>query len=391
MKIPITKPFFGQEEYEAVQEPLSTGWVVQGPKVKGFEEAVSTFTKAEYARATTSCTTALHLSLIAAGVGPGDEVILPAFTFIASANVIEYVGAKTVFVDIDLETFNMDVSKIEGAITNRTKAIMPVHLFGLCADMEPIMDVAARYRLQVIEDAACAIGGYYKGNHAGTIGTAGCLSFHPRKSITTGEGGMVLTNDSRIDHRVTILRDHGAEVSDLARHEGKGLLLPEYNVLGYNYRMTDLQGALGISQLSKLPYILEQKKRLASRYGESLTALAWLRIPHIPEGYVHGYQAYVCLFEPESLNDIGPDRLERLRTRRDLLMQKLNQVGISTRQGTHAVHSLGYYREKYKLDPWDFPNAWVAEHLSIALPLYPQMKDEEQAFVEEMLKRGLDE
>ena len=262
MKIPITKPFFGQEDFEAVQEPLSTGWVVQGPKVKGFEEAVSTFTKAGYARATTSCTTALHLSLIAAGVGPGDEVILPAFTFIASANVIEYVGAKTVFVDIDLETFNMDVSKIEGAITNRTKAIMPVHLFGLCADMGPIMDVAARYRLQVIEDAACAIGSYYKGNHAGTIGTAGCLSFHPRKSITTGEGGMVLTNDSRIDHRVTILRDHGAEVSDLARHEGKGLLLPEYNVLGYNYRMTDLQGALGISQLSKLPYILEQKKKV---------------------------------------------------------------------------------------------------------------------------------
>lgn len=202
MKIPITKPLFDEKEREALAEPLSTGWIVQGPKVKKFEVAVQAYATVRFARATTSCTTALHLSLLACGVGAGDEVILPSFTFVASANAIEYVGAKPVFVDIDLETFNIDVSQVEAAVTAHTKAIMPVHLFGLCADMKPLMEIATKYRLQVIEDAACAIGAFYQGAHAGTIGNAGCLSFHPRKSITTGEGGMILTNDAEIARRV---------------------------------------------------------------------------------------------------------------------------------------------------------------------------------------------
>ncbi len=389
MKIPITKPYFDEAEKQALIEPLESGWVVQGPKVKGFEEAVRRFSGAAHACATTSCTTALHLALIATGVGPGDEVILPSFTFVASANAVEYMGAVPIFVDIDLDTFNMASSQMEAAITKRTKAILPVHLFGLCCDMKPILNAAAKHHLWVIEDAACAIGGFYKGEHAGTMGDAGCLSFHPRKSITTGEGGMVLTNDADLAHRVEILRDHGAEMSDLARHEGKGLLLPEYNTLGYNYRMTDLQGALGLVQMGKLSTILERKRILASRYNDALGDLEWLRLPVTPEEYDHGYQSYVCLFQPQSLTDLTVERLSKLNNQRNNLMANLNQQGISTRQGTHAVHALGYYRSKYHLEPWDFPKSWTAEHLTLALPLYPQMTDEEQAFVCDALKRSV--
>lgn len=387
MKIPITKPFFDKREQEAIMEPLTSGWLVQGPKVKEFEEAVRSYTGASYARATTSCTTALHLALIACGVGKGDEVILPSFTFVASANVVEYVGAKPVFVDIDLDTFNIDVSKIEDSITECTKAIMPVHLFGLCADMDQILEVASIHHLRVIEDAACAIGSFYKEKHAGTMGDASCLSFHPRKSITTGEGGMVLTNNKEIGHCVKILRDHGAEVSDLARHEGKGLLLPDYNVLGYNYRMTDLQGALGVAQMQKLLYILKRKQVLAERYTEALGQMKWLHHPIVPNKYVHGYQTYVCLFAPAPLDGITPARLESLRGKRDGLMRQLDQAGIATRQGTHAVHALGYYGKRYNLEPWDFPNAWVAENLTIALPLYPGMTIEEQDYVIEQVHK----
>lgn len=386
MKIPIAKPFFDREEVDALAEALASGWVVQGPKVKAFENEVCAYTGVGFGRATTSCTTALHLALLACGVGPGDEVILPSFTFIASTNAVEYVGAKPVFVDVELDTFNINAAMVERAITERTKAIMPVHLFGLCADMDPIMDVAKRRGLKVVEDAACAIGAYYRGRHAGTFGDAGCFSFHPRKSITTGEGGMVLTNDPRIAREIEILRDHGAEVSDLARHEGKGLLLPEYNRLGFNYRMTDLQGALGVSQMKKLPQILERKREISSRYTEAFSPLSWLRPPLVPEGYIHGFQAYVCRFVGESsAEDVRPDRLMGLRAMRDVLMNRLNQQGVSTRQGTHAVHALGYYRKKYGLDHWDFPNAWVAENLSIALPLYPQMTFEEQDFIIKVL------
>jgi len=199
---------------------------------------------------------------------------------------------------------------------------------------------------------------------------------------------MVLTDDPGLAHQVEILHDHGAEISDLARHEGKGLLLPQYNTLGYNYRMTDFQGALGVTQMQKLPYILEQKRRLAARYTEALSSPGWLQPPIVPDGYVHGYQAYVCALASDSQDGITPDRMGKLRSKRDKLMEYLGQQGISTRQGTHAVHALGYYREKYGIDPWDFPNAWIAENISIALPLYPQMTDGELTFVCDMIRKG---
>jgi dTDP-4-amino-4,6-dideoxygalactose transaminase len=375
MRIPITKPYFGAEERAAVLEPLDTGWVVQGPKVAEFERLFAEYAKVSYALATTSCTTALHLALVALGVGPGDEVILPAFTFIATANVIEHQEARPVFADIDLRTFNIDVSQIESRITERTKVIMPVSLFGLSADVEPIIELARQYDLYVVEDAACGVGAWYNGHHAGTLADIGCVSFHPRKAITTGEGGMVLTNSEELAGKIRSLRDHGATKSDLQRHGSKrGFLMPEYNMAGYNYRMTDLQGAVGVAQIGKLR-------------DQALENLEWLETPYTPEGYVHGYQSYVCLFRPE---EPTMGNVEELHERRSALMERLEDKGIATRQGTQAVHVLGYYQRKYGLRPADFPNAYLADRLSLALPLYVQMTDAEQDLVCQSLQEALD-
>jgi dTDP-4-amino-4,6-dideoxygalactose transaminase len=377
--IPITKPYFGEEELRAVQLPLEGGWVVQGPHVEQFERLFSDFTRARFSSATSSCTTALHIAVAALGLKPGDEVIVPAFTWVATANAVEYMGARPVFCDIDLDTFNIDVGRIESLVTPRTVGIIPVHLFGLCADMRPILAVAEKHDLWVVEDAACALGSWYEGRHAGTLGEMGCFSFHPRKSITTGEGGMVTTGRQDLDHLSRSLRDHGASRSDLARHTGKAaFLLSEYNHLGYNYRLTDIQGALGCAQMARVGWILEGRRRRARAYDEALAGLQWLSTPVVPRGYVHGYQAYVTLFRPE---EPSLENVERLKGLRDAVMAKLEARGIATRQGTHAAALQGYYSEKYGLSPAQFPVACLAERLSMTLPLYPQMTDEEQEFV----------
>ena len=374
MKIPIAKPYFGPEEKQAVIEPLDTGWVVQGPKVQEFENMVARVTGVEHAIAVSSCTTALHLALVALGIGGGDEVIVPSFTYVATANAVEHAGATPVFCDIDLATFNIDVKQIESKITEKTKAIIPVHLFGLSADMNPIMKLAEKYRLKVIEDAACALAAMYEGQAVGAIGDVGCFSFHPRKIITTGEGGMLITNNGNLAERLRALRTHGATISDLARHKKRGFLLPEFNLLGYNYRMTDLQGAIGIEQMKKLDWMIENRIRLAQRYNEILRDVEWLKLPYVPSNCKHTYQSYVTLVaedSPLSRNDI---------------MQKLEDAEISTRQGTHAVHTLGYYKQKYGFQESDFPNSLKADGQSMALPLYPQMTDEEQDYVIKNLK-----
>ncbi len=386
MKIPISKPYFGDEEKRAIQEPLETGWVVQGPKVAEFERRFAAYTGAAHAVATTSCTTALHLALVALNIQPGDEVIVPAFTWVATANVVEMQGARPVFVDIELDTFNIDVPQIEKAITPRTKAIIPVSLFGVSAPMQPILKLAQRHKLRVVEDDACAVGAWYQGHHAGTLADMGCFSFHPRKAITTGEGGMVITEDAGTAELLRSLRDHGASKSDLARHLGaRSYLLPDFNVLGYNCRMTDLQGALGVAQMGQLEWILEQRMRLAQRYDEMLGRLSWLRLPVLPRDSQHGYQSYVCLFQPEKPT---LDNVERLNARRNALMDGLEAAGIASRPGTHAVHMLGYYRQKYGIKPRDFPNAFLADQLTIALPLYAQMTEAEQDYVIEHLTRA---
>jgi perosamine synthetase len=376
VKIPITRPLFGPAELRAVQLPLESEWVVQGPFVQQFEERFAAYVGVEDAIATSSCTTALHVLLAALGVGPGDEVIVPAFTWVSTANVVEHLGAKPVFCDVDLATYNIDVAQLPDLVTARTVGIMPVHLFGLCADMDPILELARARGVWVVEDAACALGGYYRDDHAGTLGVAGAFSFHPRKSITTGEGGMVTTTDSGIAALCRSLRDHGASRSDHSRHMDPGAyLLSQYEHLGFNVRLTDIQGALGCAQMDRVDEILERRRELAARYDEQLAELDWLATPHVPDGYVHGFQAYVCLFRPE---EPTVENVRALHERRNRVMSELEHAGVATRQGTHAAALTGYYATKYGIRPEHFPNAYTADHLTLALPLYSQLTDSEQ-------------
>ncbi len=404
MNIPITKTVFDECEKENIVKPLETGWVVQGPNVLRFQEMFSQFTGAQYSHATTSCTTALHLGLEAMGIGHGDKVIVPSFTYVASANAVEYTGAEVVFCDIDLQTFNIDETLLEAIIQNDSsiKAIMPVNLFGLCANMPYIMELAKKYGLKVIEDSACGFDGWIGEKHSGTFGDAGCFSFHPRKSICTGEGGMLITNDEKIATKVSQLKDHGASQSDLQRHNEKGgSLLPDFTMRGYNYRMTDMQGALGVCQMQKAAYIMNGRRRVAAQYDEVLNNASvgdecerklceYLIPPHIPGNYKHGYQSYVCIFtNGENLSNLTKEQIDTINVKRNMFMGKLEAKGIATRQGTHAVHTLGYYKERHKLKDEDCLMSYAADRLSIALPLYAQMSDEEFTYVINNIREAL--
>jgi perosamine synthetase len=377
--IPIARTHLLDAEVESVLEPLRSGWLVQGPKVREFEERWCAFTGAKHSIAVTSCTSALHLSLAALGFGPGDEAIVPAFTWISTANVVEHLGGKVVFCDIDLETFNIDPALIEDLITPRTKAILPVHLFGLSADMDAIREIAKKHNLWIVEDAACGFGATYRDRHVGTLGHAGCFSFHPRKAITTGEGGMVTTNDDDLAEKIRCLRDHGASVSDLQRHLGpRPYLLSDHGYAGYNQRMTDFQAALGSAQMLRADAIVAERRRLAKRYDDAFAGLSWLKTPATPHGLEHGYQSYPCFFQPEP---VTVESIGRVNAARNEWMDRLQQAGISTRPATHAVHMLSYYRDKYHLRPADFPSAWAANDCSISLPLFHGLSDEDQDFV----------
>jgi len=385
-KLPITKPCFDESDIAAIAGPLKSGWVVQGPNVKKFEELFCNFTGCKHAVATTSCTTALHLGLVAAGVGPGDEVIVPSFTFIATANAVEYCGARPVFCDIDLHTFNINVNKIESLITSKTKAIIPVSLFGLPADLDRVDKICRNHKLFLFEDAACAIGATINGRHSGNWGIGGAFSFHPRKAISTGEGGMFSTNDQSLADKVRSLRDHGASKSDLQRHVEKGgSLLPEFNVLGYNYRMTDIQGALGVSQMGKLEKILSGRIRGAGYYNDILNDVPFVLTPAVPQTLAHAYQSYVVLLTdtPHKLPAFG--KAEDLNRKRNALMMGLEAKGVTVRQGTHAVHTLGYYKSKYGLKDSDFPNSFMADRLSITLPLFYDLTKDDALYVKNAL------
>jgi len=378
-KVPIARTSLTEEEIQSVLVPLRSGWLVQGPKVREFEEKWSAFTGARHSIAVTSCTTALHLSLAALGFGTGDEAIVPAFTWIATANVIEHLGGKVVFCDIDLNTFNLDVQDAARKVTSRTKAILPVHLFGLSADMSPVMELARKHDLWVVEDAACGFGSTYQEQHVGTFGDTGCFSFHPRKAITTGEGGMITTQNDVLAEKLRRLRDHGAAMTDLQRHMGaRPYLLADHPDAGYNQRMTDLQAALGSAQMDRAEAIVDERRRLAGIYDQAFARLPWLRIPAHPTGYGHGYQSYPCLFQPEP---VSPKSIKRVNDKRNVWMDRLQQAGISTRPATHAVHMLAYYRKKYGLRPEDLPMSYAANDCSISLPLFNGMTEGEQAYV----------
>lgn len=369
MKINITKTQFGKEELRAVKKVFDSGWVVQGPKVVEFERLFARFVRSPYAVAVSSCTSALHLALLSLGIKTGDEVILPAFTFVATANACEYVGAKPVFVDIDLATFNIKTELIEAKITKKTKAILPVHLFGLSADMAPIKALAKKHNLKIVEDAACAIGTKYHGKNVGTVCEAGAYSLHPRKAITTGEGGFFVTSRKTLALAAKSLRDHGASVSDLDRHKEKSPTMPAYEVVGYNYRMTDIQAAIGICQMKKLNKILKARINRAKIYDKSFKSCQFLQIPKIPKYSNHAYQSYVLLVKENS------------PISRDKISEKLAACGIATRQGTQNVPLLGYYRNKYGYKPADFPKSEYAEKNSLTIPLYADMTKKEQDYV----------
>lgn len=393
MNIPITKTIFGDEEKEAIVKPLETGWVVQGPNVAKFQNMFADFTGSKYAHAASNCTTALHLGLEAMDITKGDKVIVPSFTYVASANAVEYTGAEVVFCDIDLKTFNIDETKLEEIIKKDSsiKAIMPVNLFGLCANMPYIMELAKKYNLKVIEDSACGFDGWIGDKHSGTFGDCGCFSFHPRKSICTGEGGMLITDDEDIANKVSQLKDHGASKSDLQRHKEKGgSLLPDFTMRGYNYRMTDMQGALGVCQMDRKEYIMNGRREIASKYDEVLKDISQLVSPYIPENYKHGYQSYVCIFtDGEDISNLTKEQIDRINIKRNIFMEKLEEMTIATRQGTHAVHTLGYYKNKNNFKDEDFLMSYAADRLSIALPLYAGMTNEEFDYVISNIKEAL--
>ena len=372
--IPISLPVTGDEEWQALKEPLTSGWLTAGPKVRAFEKAFAERHQVKHAIAVTSATTALHLSLVVLDIKEGDEVIVPAFTWVSTANAILYQGAKVIFCDIDPSTFNLDPEKLKEKITSKTKAIMVVHLFGLCAPMDEIKDISKE--IPLIEDCACAAGSAYKGTPAGGLGLMGCFSFHPRKSITTGEGGMITTNDDDLGHKLQVLRNHGASTSEEERHNGpKPFILPDFNVLGYNYRMTDLQGAIGKVQLKKLDYFIKERNKWANYYKQELEKIEWLVLPEFSHDFFHGWQSFVVLVEER-----------KSPCTRNEIMEKLQEKGISTRPGTHAVHMLGYYRNKYKILPKDFPGAQIANDKSISIPIHNKMVKEDFEYIVKCIK-----
>ena len=404
-KIPVTKPYFTEEEAQMAAEALASGWVAQGPRVAEFEKQIAAHEGVREGVATTSCTTALHLAMVAEGLGPGMDAIAPAFTFVATENSIVAAGATPVMTDIHQETFNIDAEKtleiIEkkyrnegGKLINKETGnilwgIVPVHEFGLCCEIDKINEIAKTYGLTVIEDAACALGAKIGERHEGAFGNTSCISFHPRKSITTGEGGMALTDDPALAKRMRELRTHGSTVSADARDKGKGFLLPEFPEAGYNYRMTDINAAVGLAQIKKLDSIIAEKRRRAALYNQIISGkLPEFIPPTEPEGWFHTYQSYVCMLDYKRL---GLDSIAAGGRFRNELLQKLEDGGIATRQGTHAVHMLGYYKKRFGYKAEDFENAYACDHLSITLPLYIGMSDDDQEYVIDTIRKTLDE
>jgi dTDP-4-amino-4,6-dideoxygalactose transaminase len=376
LQIPITKPYMDESEAQAAANAVRSGWIVQGPLVAAFEKAVAERLGVEHAIAVSNCTTALHLSLICSGIGPGDEVIVPSFTYIATANSVLHVGAEPVFVDIDPKTYNIDPALIEAAITSRTKAIIPVDQIGLAADIGPILEIAKRYNLMVIEDAAPAIGATYHNRPVGSFSPITCFSFHPRKSISTGEGGIIATNSPEVAAKARVLRSHGASVSDLARHNASSVVIEEYAVLGYNYRMTDIQAAIGIEQLKKLDYVLDCRRKLANRYNELLAPIAGVTPPYVPDYATHTYQSYAIRLDPS------------LTPAREQIMASMLEQGVATRRGVMAIHEEPYYRDVRKVKV-SLPVTEAATRQTLLLPIYTTMTFAEQDYVVEVLRSAL--
>lgn len=373
--IPIAKPYLTIDEAQSAYDTILTGWVTQGPRVEEFENKFCEYTGAKYAAAISNCTTALHLSMIIAGIGKDDEVICPSMSYIATANCIKYVGAKPVFAEIDPDNYNIDIKHVKKLITDKTKAVIIVHQIGMPADIDDFKKLCDEQNLKLIEDAACAAGSSYKGKKIGSHSDIVCFSFHPRKVITTGEGGMITTSNPDYIKRIKLLRQHGMSVNDRIRHESGKLLFEDHLELGYNYRMTDIQAAIGIRQLEKLDWIINERRKIALRYIQELKDIECIKLPVEKEGYFSNYQSFSIYLKKYC--PVG----------RDELMQKLLDAGISTRRGVTTSHRETAYKSEYK--NLHLPVSEDAADNSIMIPLYIPMSDEDIDLVISKLKEFL--
>jgi perosamine synthetase len=366
--IPVARPWLDEQEADAARRAILSGWVTQGPEVAAFEQEFAASMDAPHACAVSSCTTALHLALVACGVASGDEVVTVSHSFIATANVVRYCGATPVFVDVQLETFNIDPALVEAAIGPRTKAILAVHQFGMPCDLSAILEIGRRRAIPVVEDAACAVGSEIRWSGrweriGRPHGLVACFSFHPRKLLSTGDGGMLTTADSALDQKFRRLRHHGMNVSDTVRHTASKVIHEEYPVLGYNYRMTDIQAAIGREQLKRLPAIVSRRRALAARYHDGLGDVDGLHVPAEPEWARTNWQSYAV-------------RVEAGRQRQ--IMQALLDAGIATRRGAMNAHR----EQAYPPDIWQSPGplrrSEEAQDTAIVLPLFHQLTESDQ-------------
>ncbi|MDD5580539.1 MAG: DegT/DnrJ/EryC1/StrS family aminotransferase [Methylobacter sp.] len=391
--IPITKPMLGENEAEAARRVILSGWTSQGPEVAAFEREFAEYVGAPYACAVSSCTTALHLALLAIGVQPGDEVITVSHSYIATANVIRYCGATPVFVDIEPDTFNLDPKQLEKAVTDRTRAILCVHQIGMPCDLAAILEIARRHSVPVVEDAACAIGSeiLWQGQWE-KIGKPqadiACFSFHPRKVVSTGDGGMLTTANAEWDAKFRLLRQHGMSVPDTVRHGASQVIFESYPIVGYNFRMTDIQAAVGREQLKRLPEIVSKRRELASRYKSLLAEIPEIGLPVEPAWARSTWQSF-CIRLPA-----GSDQRQ--------VMQAMLDAGVATRRGVMCSH-----REvAYPANTWScagrtggcactaaschcLRHSEEAQDHTIILPLFPQMSFEQQDQVVKSLQDAL--
>lgn len=361
--IRLTVPSIGEEDLNAVRDVVESGFLIQGPHVAEFENSVAKLTGASHAVAVANGTCALHLSLAALDFTAGDICVMPTYSWVATANVVELSGARPVFVDIDPKTFNIDPDKLEHTLSKlgdqKVKAVMPVHAFGQMANMTEIDEICEKRGIPVIEDAACALGASLEGRQAGTWGRMGCFSFHPRKAVTTGEGGMIVTDDAGLARRLRALRNHGADPDSATQ---------DFICAGYNYRLTEFQAALGIVQMGKLDRIIQRRREAARRYDGRLSDSS-LAPPCVAANAEHVYQAYVTLMPPES----AKRRSEIIRTART--------QGVELQVGTIHMPLTTYYRGRYNYRDGDFPVTDDVAARALALPLYDSITAEQQQTV----------